>query len=209
MGQGNRYLCVKSFGIYHHYVFMHVGDRSLFMHRLAIVEVERCKLCSLKPVFYAFPVSLPHLARTPTQCTVIIQNPEKGSLRASSSRTHAAASATGGKLDKRGPATAAAQDGPAAAIDSDDEVFVHEFTVTVKYVRREIRDLTDRDREMFFNAVSVLQRVPSAAGRAIYGNKYYSKDYFNRIHLYYGEQRMFDLVCGLGGTITWFPYPFS
>ncbi|CAM9636345.1 unnamed protein product, partial [Ectocarpus sp. 12 AP-2014] len=41
----------------------------------------------------------------------------------------------------------------------------HEFGVTVKYVRREIRDLTDRDRETFFNAVSVLQRVPSAVGR--------------------------------------------
>ncbi|CAN0194709.1 unnamed protein product, partial [Ectocarpus sp. 12 AP-2014] len=60
-----------------------------------------------------------------------------------------------------------------------------EFEVTVKCVRREIRDLTDRDRETFFNAVSVLQRVPSAVGREIYGDKYYSADYFNRLHLYY------------------------
>ncbi len=62
-----------------------------------------------------------------------------------------------------------------------------DFEVTVKYVRREIRSLTDRDRETFFNAMAVMQRVPSAAGRQVYGNKYYSKDYFNRIHLYYGE----------------------
>lgn len=62
----------------------------------------------------------------------------------------------------------------------------HSFEVTVKYVRREIRDLTDRDRETFFNAVSVLQRVPSAVGREIYGDKFYSKDYFNRLHLHYG-----------------------
>ena len=47
--------------------------------------------------------------------------------------------------------------------------------------------MTDRDRETFFNAVSVLQRVPSAIGQQVYGDKYYSKDYFNRLHLHYGE----------------------
>lgn len=62
----------------------------------------------------------------------------------------------------------------------------YDFVVTVKYVRREIRSLTDRDRETFFNAVSVLQRVPSAVGQQLYGKKYFSKDYFNRLHLYYG-----------------------
>ena len=65
-----------------------------------------------------------------------------------------------------------------------------EFAVTVKYVRREIRSLTDRDREVFFNAMAVMQRVPSAVGRAIYGRKYYSKVYFNRMHLYYGARPM-------------------
>lgn len=72
----------------------------------------------------------------------------------------------------------------------------HDFEVTVKYVRREIRDLTDRDRETFFNAVSVLQRVPSAVGREIYGGKYYSKDYFNRLHLHYG-------MCLEGVYVCW------
>lgn len=60
------------------------------------------------------------------------------------------------------------------------------FEVTVKYVRREIRSLTDQDREMFLNAVSVLQRVPSSIGQDIYGGNYYSKDYLTRLHLYYG-----------------------
>ncbi|CAM9492440.1 unnamed protein product, partial [Laminaria digitata] len=46
-----------------------------------------------------------------------------------------------------------------------------------------MRSLTDRDRETFFNAVSVMQRVPSAVGRQVYGDRYYSKDYFNRMHL--------------------------
>ncbi|CAM9308836.1 unnamed protein product, partial [Hapterophycus canaliculatus] len=58
-----------------------------------------------------------------------------------------------------------------------------DFVVVVKYVRREIRTLTDRDREVFFNAVSIMQRVPSAVGQAVYGSKFYSKDYFNRIHV--------------------------
>lgn len=61
-----------------------------------------------------------------------------------------------------------------------------DFTVTVKYVRREIRTLTDRDRETFFNAISIMQRVPSVVGRAVFGEGYYSRDYFNRMHLYYG-----------------------
>lgn len=63
----------------------------------------------------------------------------------------------------------------------------YEFVVHVKYVRRELRKLSDRDREAFFNAVSVMQRVPSAVGRLLYGDKYYSKDYMNRLHMYYGE----------------------
>lgn len=62
----------------------------------------------------------------------------------------------------------------------------YNFMVQTKYVRREIRSLTDQDREMFFNAVSVLQRVPTYIGQLIYGSNYYSKDYFNRLHLYYG-----------------------
>ena len=74
--------------------------------------------------------------------------------------------------------------------DTGTEVEVErlDFVVTVKYVRREIRKLTDRDREIFFNAVAVMQRVPSAVGQMVYGAKYYSKDYFTRIHLYYGER---------------------
>ena len=80
----------------------------------------------------------------------------------------------------------------------------------VKYVRREIRSLTDIDREKFFNAVHILARVPTTTGQVMYGTDYKSKvqthrvstpnshipsqsltpyilqDYFNRVHLYYG-----------------------
>eukprot|EP00611_Tribonema_gayanum_P026172 TRINITY_DN614_c0_g1_i2.p1 TRINITY_DN614_c0_g1~~TRINITY_DN614_c0_g1_i2.p1 ORF type:complete len:636 (-),score=156.71 TRINITY_DN614_c0_g1_i2:706-2613(-) len=60
------------------------------------------------------------------------------------------------------------------------------ITVVVKYVRREIRQLIDQDREAFFNAVSVLQRVPTRVGQRLYGSDYYSKDYLVRMHLYFG-----------------------
>ncbi len=61
-----------------------------------------------------------------------------------------------------------------------------EINVMIKYVRREIRSLIDQDRLAFFNAVSIMQRVPTSVGKKIYGDKYRSRDYFNRIHLYYG-----------------------
>ena len=76
------------------------------------------------------------------------------------------------------------QAAPSAHTSSSSSTF--SFEVTVKYVRREIRDMTDRDREILFNAISIVQRVPSAVGQEIYGHKYYSRDFFNRMHLYMG-----------------------
>mmetsp|Transcript_34015 Transcript_34015/g.44916 ORF Transcript_34015/g.44916 Transcript_34015/m.44916 type:complete len:671 (-) Transcript_34015:267-2279(-) len=64
--------------------------------------------------------------------------------------------------------------------------------VVVKYVRREIRELTDVDREMFFSAVMIMQRVPTEIGQNMYGEDYKDKDYFNRLHLYYGGARGCD-----------------
>ena len=58
--------------------------------------------------------------------------------------------------------------------------------VMVKYVRREIRSMTDLDRERFFQAISIMSVVPTETGQGIWGSKYKSKDYFNRVHLYYG-----------------------
>ena len=58
--------------------------------------------------------------------------------------------------------------------------------VMVKYVRREVRSLSDLDRELFFSAIMTMQRVPTEVGQRIYGSKFKSKDYFNRVHLYYG-----------------------
>jgi hypothetical protein len=64
--------------------------------------------------------------------------------------------------------------------------------VMCKYVRREIRALLAQDRAAFFQAVSIMQRVPTAVGQSLYGSKYHSKDWFNRIHLYFGGARDCD-----------------
>ena len=58
----------------------------------------------------------------------------------------------------------------------------------VRYIRREIRALTDQDREAFFQAVMTIQRVPMSVGKRLYGPHYRDKDYFNRVHLYFGAQ---------------------
>lgn len=41
-----------------------------------------------------------------------------------------------------------------------------------QYVRREIRQLTERDRETFFDAMETLYRLPTAEGNEIYGDEY-------------------------------------
>ena len=60
--------------------------------------------------------------------------------------------------------------------------------VIVKYVRREIRNLLEQDRTAFLMAISIIYRVPTQTGKAIYGSNYRSRDFFTRIHLYYGGE---------------------
>lgn len=93
---------------------------------------------------------------------------------------------SGGNGREAGVDDSSSSDGDGGDVRVAPPVNTVNFVVVVKYVRREIRTLTDRDRETFFNAVSLMQRVPSAVGQQIYGRKYYSKDFFNRLHLYYG-----------------------
>ncbi|CAM9966090.1 unnamed protein product, partial [Ectocarpus fasciculatus] len=55
--------------------------------------------------------------------------------------------------------------------------------VMVKYVRREIRQLSDEDREAFFDAMETLYRLPTAEGRALYGDEYKGINFFVQMHL--------------------------
>lgn len=73
-----------------------------------------------------------------------------------------------------------------------DDVHHLAVKVMVKYVRREIRQLYDDDRERFFNALTVLSLVPTEVGRKLWGSNFKSKDYFQRVHLYYGGTKDCD-----------------
>ncbi|CAM9600123.1 unnamed protein product [Ascophyllum nodosum] len=58
-----------------------------------------------------------------------------------------------------------------------------EAHVMVKYVRREFRQLTDKDREAFLNALEAIYRLPTHRGRTIYGEDYRGIEYFVQMHL--------------------------
>ncbi|CAM9513044.1 unnamed protein product [Ectocarpus sp. 12 AP-2014] len=55
--------------------------------------------------------------------------------------------------------------------------------VMVKYVRREIRQLKDEDREAFFDALETLYRLPTPEGNAVYGDEYKGINFFVQMHL--------------------------
>eukprot|EP01034_Spumella_vulgaris_P026148 gene26150-32683_t len=59
----------------------------------------------------------------------------------------------------------------------------YHFQLASKYVRREIRSLTDEDREAFFDALLKVYTVPSAEGVALYGSKFKTAEDFLVKHL--------------------------
>lgn len=73
-------------------------------------------------------------------------------------------------------------------VEDDGSTTTNKLAVKVmcKYVRREIRSISDLDREAWLSAIQVIQHVPTIVGKSIYGSKYMSKDDFTRVHLYYG-----------------------
>ena len=52
-----------------------------------------------------------------------------------------------------------------------------------KYVRRELRSLTEADREAYFEAVAVVLSTPTKAGQEKYGMSFYGGAWYNRWHL--------------------------
>ena len=57
------------------------------------------------------------------------------------------------------------------------------FTVSCKYVRREFRELCDKDRTSYFDALSTIYHTTTEAGVALYGKKFRGSDYFIKKHL--------------------------
>lgn len=60
----------------------------------------------------------------------------------------------------------------------------HEFSVTAKVIRYELRTLSHDDRKTYFEALYVFYQVSQAEGVKLYGGKYLSLNYLVRQHLY-------------------------
>ena len=54
--------------------------------------------------------------------------------------------------------------------------------VWVKYVRRELRGLTDEDREAYFGALEVIFKTPCDDGKGMYGDQFECIDTFTSMH---------------------------
>ena len=61
--------------------------------------------------------------------------------------------------------------------------FTYSFTVAVKYVRREIRALTDDDRTKVMNALYLMYTVDEVPGKVTYGDKFNTAEYYAYKHL--------------------------
>eukprot|EP01035_Chromulina_nebulosa_P018832 gene18832-24613_t len=68
-------------------------------------------------------------------------------------------------------------------LTSTSQSFQLHFTLAVKYIRREIRTLTDDDREKYFNALLLTYKLNDDEGQKLYGSKYHSAAYFAAKHL--------------------------
>ena len=77
------------------------------------------------------------------------------------------------------------------AVKSESEVDYH-FHVTARYVRREIRDLTDADRTRYLDALAIVYRTPQADGEKLYGSNFKSAAWLVREHLYGAADRSCD-----------------
>jgi hypothetical protein len=61
--------------------------------------------------------------------------------------------------------------------------YSYTFTIAVKYIRREIRTLSDQDRETVLNAMVTLYNTDDVTGKTLYGEKYMSMETFLWFHL--------------------------
>ena len=66
---------------------------------------------------------------------------------------------------------------------STNTIYSYDFKLAVKYVRREIRSLSDEDRETFFDALELLYSLSETEGQQRYGSKFHTAEYFSYKHL--------------------------
>jgi len=71
--------------------------------------------------------------------------------------------------------------------------------VMCRYVRRELRSLSDADRQAYFDAVATVYTVPAAEGKKLYGDGYKDAGYFINYHTWMAGERGCDhLHDGMG-----------
>ena len=93
--------------------------------------------------------------------------------------------------------------GNANGVTSSDPVVrsktSHSDYIDCRYVRRELRELTDADRDIFLDAFMVLSRVETQAGVHKYGKHYRSLIDFELMHLKAaGDKRLDHIHDGVG-----------
>jgi hypothetical protein len=82
---------------------------------------------------------------------------------------------------------------------SDATTVARTDSVSVFYVRRELRKLSDADRDAFLDGFLVMTRVSTAAGVEKYGKHYRSLQDFEQMHLKAsGGQRLDKIHDGVG-----------
>lgn len=74
----------------------------------------------------------------------------------------------------------------------------------MQYVRREIRQLQDADRETFFDTMETLYRLSTAEGVHLYGDEYkVSSSTWLTVRARFLELGVYGLVLGLYGVRVW------
>lgn len=63
-----------------------------------------------------------------------------------------------------------------------DNIIMHKKTIYSKYVRRNILDLTEEDRERFLDAYHKLWHINTSYGKVLYGENYRSMNYISMIY---------------------------
>jgi hypothetical protein len=61
------------------------------------------------------------------------------------------------------------------AVDDSGNSANHTFSS--KHIRREIRSLSDADRELFLAALAKLMETPTEAGRELYGDDFFGGEW--------------------------------
>jgi len=75
-------------------------------------------------------------------------------------------------------------------------------SLVCKYVRREIKTLTDEDREAFFDGLEVMVTIPQIEGTSKYGPHFKNAEYFTHMHNVLGGSRDCDHLHHGRGFLT-------